>query len=213
MSNIERALKIEQQYQTVTGALMNARQSLHSTEADLEVTISEHDALIMDFEMTKKSVEVMKQLITEMSKKGMDTLQNLLTFGLQTIFDDRSYTFEIEISDRGDVKTAEFYLVEDKSGNKVRSRLRNSVGGGIQTIVSMVLRIYFILTMDLRKVLFLDEAMTQLSGAYVEGLFRFLSQVRDDLGFEILWVTHDTRFTSYADHIFEVRMGSITKTK
>lgn len=156
-----------------------------------------------------KSMEVMKKLIELMSSKGIENLKKLLSFGLKTIFNDRDYAVEIEISERGNVKTAEFFLEEIKDGERIKVRLRDAAGGGIQTVVALIMMIYFIISLELRRLIILDEALSQVSDTYVENLFKFMKQTSDELGFKFLLVTHDPRFLEYADRIYRMKMGRL----
>lgn len=181
------------------------KENLIGEAEDYKDKKGKHDELVHKLEVQKQAVEVMKQLVQALSEEGLLKLQQLLTYGLSLIFDDRSYSIEIDIKDRGTSKTVEFFLVE----GSLKASLRDSVGGGIQSVVSLVLRVYFLLHMDLRRFLVLDESLSQVSTKYVPGLFSFLDHLVEDLGFEILFITHDPRFLPYAKRVYRVYRGSV----
>jgi len=210
---LTKANQLEDLFVSCQAKLSATRESINSTNITLEQVKKQHAEKLIQLEYTEQSIEITKVLIGELSEKSIRKLQELLTYGMQTIFDDRNYSIEIEISDRGDLKTAEFYLVEQVSGKIQKCRLRDSVGGGIQTVVSFILRIYFMLVLDLRRFIILDESLSQLSDVYVEGLFKFIRQCTEDLGFSVLWVTHDVRFTSYATSIYRMVNGNLKKER
>jgi hypothetical protein len=210
---LDKARKLEDLFVSCQAKLQATRESINGTEITLADVKQQHTDKVLQLEFTEKAIEVTKILIGELSEKSIRKLQELLTYGMRTIFDDRDYSIEIDIADRGDMKTAELFLVEKKDGEIRKCKLRDSVGGGVQTVVSFILRVYFMLVLGLRRFVILDESLSQLSDVYVEGLFKFIRQCTDDLGFSVLWVTHDVRFTSYATSIYRMVHGDLKKEK
>lgn len=213
MNIIQRAKNISDRYVQFVGELNSLEDQINTQERMLETAKKDHAEALELYGNTERGIEVMKKLIEKMSEKGIEKLKQLLAYGMAAIFEDKAYSVQIEISERGDVKTAEFYLTTVKDGKSQREKLRDSVGGGIQTVVSLILRIYFILVLKQRRIICLDESLSQLSDVYLDGLFSFLRRTIDDLGFRYLWVTHDTRFISYADQLYRVREGTFKKVR
>lgn len=164
-----------------------------------------HAQGLVRLELLKKSIEAMKMALVPLTERGLGRLTQLLSYGLGVIFPDRDYSIDIEVSERGNDKTAEFFLVE----GPLRVRLRDSVGGGVLSAVSVILRIFFILHYRDRRILVLDEPFSDINTVYIEGLFKFLQYVRDDLGFKFLMVTQDVRFRAFEDKAYRVRSGEI----
>jgi len=210
---LSKASQLEDLFVSCQAKLQSTRETINGTDISLGNVKKQHADKIVQLEYTEKAIEVTKLLIGELSEKSIRKLQELLTYGMQTIFDDKNYSIEIEIADRGDLKTAEFFLVESVGNNIHKCKLRDSVGGGVQVVVSFILRIYFMLSLGLRRFLILDESLSQLSEAYVEGLFKFIRQCNADLGFNILWITHDVRYISYADSIYRMTNGNLKKER
>jgi len=209
MSLIEKAKLVDDLYVRLTGELKSCREQLTSTRYQLEQAIQAHNQKLKDIEMNAKGIEVMKDLIGELSARGLAKLQDLLSYGMLTIFDDRRYSIEIEISDRGENKTAIIWLVENINGIPRKTRIKDSVGGGIQVVLSLMLRVYFIMRYNLRRVIFIDEGLKELSSIYVPKLFDFLNETVSLLGFTYVWVTHDQTFVDYADKVYRVTDGTI----
>lgn len=181
-------------------------------EKTLEVTRKNAKEIEADYKTLGETIEVFKRLITDLSSKSLGKLKDILSFGMQTIFPDRAYTLDIDIDDRGNDKTAEFILTEAmEDGGTRRCSIRDSVGGGIETMVSLILRVFFICQFGLRRALVLDEALSQISTEYSEGLLTLLASFRDDLGFDILFITHDNRFVDFADSVYRIKLGKLTK--
>jgi DNA repair exonuclease SbcCD ATPase subunit len=211
---INRAKSIEDTYILYRGRLDSLTRSIKETKTLIERTKNQHESKLHQYSVSEKAVEVIKNVVGEFSKRGVSKLQELLSYAVQNIFPDKKYSIEIEITDRGDLKKAEFWLVEHKpEGEPLKTRLRDSVGGGIQVVTSLVLRIYFIQMLNYRKFLILDEALKEVSTKYVPALFNFLQQTVKELGFTYLWVTHDTRFEEFADKVYRVDDGIVKEER
>jgi hypothetical protein len=199
---------IESVYTQILGKVDALGRTIKQTEKMLRMTEDDLESKSSDLLLSEKGIEVVKKIISEFSKCGVEKLQGLLSYGLQSIFSDRKYSIEIEISDRGDLKTAELWLVEDVEGSILKTKLRDSVGGGIQVVVSLILRIYFIIVLNFRRFIIMDEALKEISDSYMDNLFNFLKHTSVELGFKYLWITQDLRFTDYADKVYDVVNGS-----
>jgi len=205
---LERAEQVTQHFyseKTRLELLADNIKGQENAEAKME---ADHAECLKFIEELGLSTAVMKKAIGILSERGMKSLQELLTYGLQTIYTDKNYEVEIEISERANAKTAEFFLWCDTADHtRIRCKLRDSVGGGIQTTVALILRVYFIIHLGLRRVLFFDESLTQVSAEYHEGLFTFLKKVEQDLGFDILSITHSSEFIEFADKMYRMKDG------
>ena len=173
-----------------------------------------HKTLLHQLEVTGEAIEYLKVMISMLSEKGLESLRGLLSQGLSTIFDGCGYSVDIKIDDHGQNKTAEFILVEPLPDGEFRKTpLASSNGQGIVTMVSFILRIFFICHLNLRRFVVMDESLSQLSKEYVDGLFAFMRTLVDDLGFTFLMISHDQRFIPYADSVYEMNHGAIKKVR
>lgn len=372
---------LERSYYTARALFERAESELKGVVSQVEVERGAHAEDLKQSSLRTKSIEIFKTLISQLSERGLQKLIDLVNSGLATIFTDRNYKLKIEISDRGNLKTVEFFLdqlipgnigedtrqglrpgpesigteldtnsptttsptsnynisennnsndnlpdknsllynnskdnlpecvsslsspsssssslpldlnlgdckgekkrgtggrrkggeattkgrsptagldshtdggsapitpdgvsvtpssLKDKSEGVPSNSLRDegasgplpqrgqpflgdslrtlsvplrSCGGGIQVVVSIILRSYFIMAFDQRRFLVLDESLTNLSEEYVEGLFAFLRLLNTELGFRVLFVSHDPRFLPYADRVYRVAEGNMT---
>lgn len=181
----------------------------HKQAAKEKKTV-ELKALAAQVEMDMKVIEIFKKVIEAVSMEGLKYVKDLVTRGLQTVFTDDIYVLDIEISDRGANKTVELFI-EDSRG--VRSEIANC-GGGIQSVVSFIFQVYFILKMKLPRLLFLDEAFARLSSQYAEGMFEFILALKKELNFKVLWITHSTYFADKnVDKVYHINRGKVKEIK
>lgn len=182
---------------------------LHNLDTRVARAEQDHTDAVEHSVVLGEAIEGAKEVIAQLSEHGLANLKRLVTDGLQAIFDGCNYSLDIEISDRGTLKTADLILVETFASGEVRRTNLQDNGWGIRTMVSLILRVYFICQLGLRRFLILDESMVQLSKEYIDGLFTFLRSLHTDLGFDILCVTHDPRFLPYGDSVYEMNQGKL----
>ena len=165
--------------------------------------------------LLNKSAEQVKMIIEIMAERSIRKLENMLTFGVGTIFKDSGFNIEIDVDSRGKDKTATLWLVDYQNVNRAgvpsRTRLYEGNGGGLASVASLMIRVYLMLKFDKQRFLVLDESMSELSIDFVTGFLTFLRMIVDELGFVVLMITHDTRFTSIADKGYKVKAGVYTE--
>lgn len=194
-------------------AYRHCQRRQHDVQKTLQRSRQEWEGILGQIELLGKGIEVLKAALVPLTKRGLGYMTELMTYGLNTIFHDREYAVDIEVKERGNDKTAVFWLIENpESDEPLRTSLRDSVGGGIQTVVSVILRIFFILYYRQRRFLVLDEPFGDINDRYLEGLFQFLRYTIQDLGFEILMITHDPRFKPFGDRVYTVTKGTMRET-
>lgn len=207
---IEAAEKLIRDFATKQGEYTAICTQLHNNEKSYEKLKQDHKLDLKRYELNRNAVEIVKKLIEKLSAKGIGKLESLLTYGLNTIFSDREYSISIDVDERGDIKTAEIWLVETlENGRQRKCRLRDAVGGGVQVMVSLIIRVYFVLVLGLRRVIFMDETFTELHSDYLPGLFEFMQNTVKELGFVYLLITQDVRFSEYGDKHYRVAKGVV----
>jgi hypothetical protein len=144
-------------------------------------------------------------LVKEESGKFIKHLNNILDFGVKSIFDDCNYSIEIRVSDSS--KATIHLVYDDENGVKLEPDIKNC-GGGIRTVVGCLSQIAFITHYRLEPVLFIDEGLSQLSSQYIPNFMELINQMAEKNGLKILLITHDDRFTSYAVRHYEVSKGN-----
>lgn len=185
-----------------------AQQSTQLKEKELEV-----NNLIQESETTDKAIQSLKLLIELLSNEHINKVTKFINEGLEQIFYDKTYELEIVIEDKRNQKQANLFLLESTSHGKIKSSLRDGVGGGILTIIGFLLQIYYIKYYDLVPIIFLDETFTQLSSRYVPNLKQFMAILSKDLNFIFIFITHDERFISDEYSVYEVENGEYANSR
>lgn len=141
--------------------------------------IREEQAIL---ETSKTVMDEAKKILT---KTSLEYCERLSTVAVKTIF---NLPVEVKYSSTD----GKFYLMFDDG---MVSDIAVDEGGGIKTVISFVFSLYLVIKANSRRVMFFDEAWTQVSAEYFPAFIAFVKQICVELGFEILLVTHDERIT------------------
>ncbi len=179
------------------------------------LSLQEAEGELQDLQTRKRtllsSIEVMKQLIEALSREQINALKDLISYGLKTIFVDRDYSLDIVISESRNVKQANFFLVETLAdGSVLKSEFRDAIGGGVLAVVGLIIQVYYIIYFSQRPILFMDEALSQISTQYIGPVLEFINQLAEQKHFKFVLVSHDDRFIEYGRRVYSVNSGRVT---
>lgn len=157
------------------------------------------------YRITKQSHSYLDVLVKEESGKFIKRLNDILDYGVKTIFDDCDYSIEIRVSDND--KATIHLVYEDEDGNKLDPNIQ-SVGGGIRTIVGFLLQVFYIYHYRVEPIIFVDEGFSQISSQYIGNFFSLIKELASKNNLKVLLITHDERFIRYADKRYIIQDGS-----
>lgn len=143
-------------------------------------------------------------------KESIGTLQDTLDTALQYIMFDKNYSVKLELDDSRGSKTLNIALIDNDGGFEVD--LAEGVGNGVRTIISFVLKMYYLLN-EGSKILFLDEKYSALSAQYIPLFFNFVKRMTEEKDFILVMITHDPRFIEYADKTYRINDGVCIEEK
>lgn len=165
------------------------------TSLSAEVSVLDHVTILLN------------SLGEERQLEAQQTIEELVTRGLQTIFDE-TLSFHIVQTTRAKNATVEF-LVRDTFGlddNTIRETpVMDARGGGLAATIGFLLRVVVMLLRGTAKgenILVLDESFSHVSDDYLPALGEFLRELVDKTGIQIILVTHQPLFADYADKVY-----------
>lgn len=147
--------------------------------------------------------DYLETLIKEESVAFVKKVRDILDYGIKTIFFDEEYSIEIR---NNEDKTSIHLVYTDVDGNTISPDIKDC-GGGIRTVVGIMLQLYFIFYGNVEPIIFIDEGFTQVSSIYMPYLMGLIQEMSEKNGLKILLITHDTRIVSYADKVYEIVDG------
>lgn len=158
----------------------------------------DYDALLV---LEKDTARLLQLSSMETWAAAKNLVEDLVTRALRSIFVDRDYSFAIKQDVRRGVSAVDFALVE----RGMELNLQDEVGGGVVDVVSLVLRISFLILYrpKVRPFLVLDEPGKHVGVTYQPNLAKFLKQLAQETGLTILITTHSVELTKEADQVFK----------
>lgn len=167
------------------------RDMLLAREGDLRREIArlgEEDVVL------EKVAQLFKHLIDKYVHEYAESFSAVVTEGLKAIYHDQDLSFAIEVEQKRGKVAARFVLTQGGvSGDPLQG-----FGGGVASVISLLLRILVLLKANKARYLLLDESLAALSDEYVEPCGEFLQKLCTDLGVHVLLVTHNAGFVDLA---------------
>lgn len=197
-----KAIQIKSKYETLQSQL----ETREEHKADL---VNQMEKKLQEQVIYEDAISYMKEIIDALSRSHIDHIEKLLNSAISTIFFDKDYRIEFEISEYRNSNCLNIYLIERQDdGTEIRTDIQDN-GFGVKTIVGFILQVYFILYHKLSPILFADEAFSTLSDQYIPYLRSLLTSLKEEYGFIFVLVAHDPRFIDIADTKFEVKNGEV----
>lgn len=201
MTDIETAsLRVAANRRSLDQRLGEARAVL-ARGKDLEVEVARLTDEVADLE--RVSV-LLNSLGEERQAAAQSTIEDLVTRGLQTIFDE-TLSFHIVASVKGKTSVVDFMVRSTLPTGTVDTPVMDARGGGLAATVGFLLRVVVLMLRTQgqgKQLLVLDETFAHVSDEYLEGVGNFLREIVDRSGVQIIMVTHQPEFVEHADKAF-----------
>ena len=185
----------------------SVRDSYQNTIDSIKQLSDEYSKLVDNRSLLERSKPFIDDIIEKFSESSLKKLEDLLSLGLMRIFQDRDYKVEIKVSEKRSSKCADLYLIDNGHPFLMRD---SCVAGGILVVVGFLIQVFYVANLDIAKILFLDEALSNISTQYLDNFFSFVKELSIKIGLTVILITHDTRFLEYADRIYKVADGVYT---
>lgn len=164
--------------------------------------------LLKDYSDVLSKVSILFQKTSTYGRiQAKKQVEELVTKCLQFIF-ETDVEFLIELTESRGISQAEFFVISNYDGYKVKTKPELARGGGVIDIISIALRIAFI---QIHKPLvegpiILDEPGKHVSSDYIFNLGEFLKQTSTMFRRQIIMVTHNNYLSQICDKSFYVEI-------
>lgn len=132
-----------------------------------------------------------------------DKLTTLVSEGLTKIFQE-DLRLVIHTKSVGKRVDTEFRLLTSYGDYDVETEILSARGGGVAAVTGFLLQVIMILLTDSPRVLFLDESFAQVSAEYELRLAEFLDELSQELGMQIVLVTHSNAYEEASQRVYRV---------
>lgn len=163
---------------TLSGYTQGRRQALAKAEEGL--------ALIKeDLEVLEKTRAVLAHLLDTTAGSDLKGMDNLVTYGLKTVYPEKNLEFRSEIVDTGKKVSVEMSTLRNgKAASKDQS-------GSITVLESLLIRVMAILKMNKARLLIADEPFAAIGQDHINNIGTLLEELSKRLGLDILLFTHN----------------------
>lgn len=195
--------------------ILKSRMSFYNNKLDYlskDITVLSKDLLNLNdrTRIIENAKQYYLKFIDRVYLHSIEEMENFVNYILSYVFYDRKFKLRFELSDKYNSKSITFYVIDEVED--LETPLRKGKGNGVKAVVSFVLLTYYLIRQHCKYV-FLDEAFVNISAEYIERFFEIIRSLCHDHGMCIALITHDPRFIKFADMIYEVKQGKITKQK
>ena len=144
--------------------------------------------------------------VNELYEESILALKETLNVALKYVMFDKNYSADLILEDKRGTKSLSILLVDEDNGFEVD--LKDGVGQGVRTIISFVLKSYYLINQNSR-VLFLDEKYSALSSHYVPRFYEFIKKFCEENDFIIVMISHISNQIEQADKVYYLNDGVI----
>lgn len=201
MTLTELASRLEYEKKRLDGLEVEARMTLTRAQ-EVKAEMKRLQEVIVSLD---KAGLLLNSLGEERQLKAQDTIEQLVTRGLQQIFDD-SLSFHIVQSVKAKAANVDFFVRTTLAdGGIVDTPVLDARGGGLAATIGFLLRVVILLLKNGRdqdNILILDETFAHVSDEYLDGVGEFLRELIDKTGIQVVMVTHQPVFGEYADAVY-----------
>lgn len=171
------------------------------SEAEIRVLQLESEISLLD-----KVADLFRFLIDKEVIDNAKTAQDLLTEGLQAVFDDLDLSVRSDVNvERGKVSVDLITVQKDTDGTTTEGLATDAYGGSVATVESVLLRLVVLTRRGLRPLLLMDESLGAVAERYVPRVGRFLSLLSERLGVDILVVSHNPVLVEAATNAYRIQ--------
>lgn len=128
-------------------------------------------------------------------------LEGLVTLGLRAVFEE-DLAFHLRSKVVGKRTDTELTITSTYDGQQIETPIMDARGGGVAAVTGFLLQVILLLLHRAPKILFLDEAFSQVSAEYEPRLVEFMSELADRSGMQFVVVTHSSAFEDVSDAVY-----------
>lgn len=132
-------------------------------------------------------------------------IEAIVTTCLDLVFSSKM-EFKIELSQLRGKNSAEFFIIEMDQDKKYTYKIEDTRGGGVIDILSLALRIAFILKIHppIKGPIVLDEPAKHVSDDYVFNIADFIKKISEEFAKQIIIISHNEHLASIGDKSYKI---------
>jgi ABC-type lipoprotein export system ATPase subunit len=153
--------------------------------------------------LASKSFDFFSNTIDEVVQKYLKSLEEILNVAYFEIYQNETKSIKLDIVEKYNKKVLQLIVLNNGEEEKL-----NESGGGVKVVLGVILLIYYILWLDLPKIIFFDETFSCLDSTTLDNFFSVLYKFNEK-DFKFVIVSHDDRLLKYIDNVFIFEKGAL----
>lgn len=170
----------------------------------LDIATAECDKLAVDNKIFADTLLLLEQCNISARDFVKVEVEQLVTQGLRSIFDDATIQFNINFVTKRNQIEAEFTLSHEEDDSQIQGDILSTYGGGVVDVISTSLRIIIMQLMKVKGPLILDEPGKNISAQFIGAFGKFLTEVSNTFDRQIVMITHNDKLIEFANNMIEV---------
>lgn len=201
---LQTSVEVLSRLESERGSLYDRKVVLSSDISRLKERLSECDRTLdtnrLDTERLTMASKALQTIIDGTSSSNLKRVVEIVNMALDSVFPNQGIVFDITSSVKRGVPVYELKL----SQGGVEGSL-NSFGGGVLSVVSVVLKIMLNVMSRRSPIVCLDETLSGLSEEYIEPMSALLRDICNRFRIYLILVTHQKKFLLCCDYAFRVK--------
>lgn len=181
--------------------LKSARAIIKKSKLRAEKSLDQN---MTDLSNNEKVREIYQQAALNIQNYLANHFASIVSDALLTVFPEKNVQFSVEFVERRNTTECDFHLTQ----NGREYSIFNSRGYGMADLISLTLRIAYILLDNVDNVAILDEPFRNLSRDKHELASIFLSKISHELNFQFIINTHISHIEEYADNVIALKFDN-----
>ena len=169
-----------------------------------ERSVKSLESHTVDLDDHQKVREIYQQAALNIQNFLSTHFASIVSDALMTVFPEKDVKFSVEFVERRNTTECDFHLTQ----NGREYSIFNSRGYGMADLISLTLRIAYILLDNVDNVAILDEPFRNLSKDKHELASVFLHRISHELDFQFIINTHIDYITEYADNVVALKFDN-----
>lgn len=188
----------KESYQIGFGQKKAIEENIIRIEKDLEKLYKENEDLLLVDSLLKQTADFSRD-------QASIQIKSIVTSCLKLVFSN-NMEFEIELSQSRGKNSAEFFILEKQEGKEYKYKIQDSRGGGVIDILSLSLRLAFLLkySPNIEGPLILDEPAKHVSDEYIFNVSDFIKKISEEFDKQIILISHNEHISSIGDKGYRV---------
>ncbi len=148
-----------------------------------------------------KIMTVLRLIIETRQDTVVKLFEDTVASALQETFNE-NYGFKIDINTRNKSSSLDFLINTGEYDGFIP--IKHTQGKSVSDIISVIIRIMFISLLDCNKIVVLDESLGGVERDREMVVGRFIRNVSEKFGIQIVMVSHKSMIAESADRIIEI---------